>query len=254
MMFAVICANPHKSTYMKNLLLSFAMLFASTFINAQSGNVGINTTTPQATLDVNGNLKVRTVQTITSATTDHTVLLRDKSVLGDFVLKEITVGNLLNSGGSGAAYSARKTGGWSLLTLSLGSSTYPINLSGGDTRVGNSALFTNGVYTAPVSGIYDVNFGIQLSGVDLTVLSGKSLVDLKNAAVWETKPFNGVRVQIGLFPAVTIPITSTDLHTLVQLNTGDTLTFGINTGGILPVNLGVLPISSTSLKVFKVSD
>ena len=110
------------------------------------------------------------------------------------------------------------------------------------------------MYTAPISGIYDVNFEVQLSGVDLTLLSGKSLVLYKNAAVWQTKPFNGVRVEVGPFPVATIPITSTGLHSLVQLDAGDTLTFALNTGGVLPVNLGVLPVSYTSLKLFKVAD
>ena len=241
---------------MNKLLCPFVMLCVSSFIYAQSGNVGINTANPQATLDVNGNLKVRTVETITSASSDQTVLLRDKSVPGDFVLKEITVSNLLGSDGSGSssAYSAGRSGSWSLLNLNLGSSTYPINLSGSDTRIGDAALFTNGVYTAPVSGIYDVHFEIQLSGVDLTLLSGRSLVILKNGTVWDVKPFDGVRVQIGPFPVATVPITSTDLSSLVQLDTGDTLTFAINTGGVLPITLGVLPVSYTSLKLFKVSD
>lgn len=241
---------------MNKLLCPLVMLCVSTFIYAQSGNVGINTANPQATLDVNGNLKVRTVETITSATTDQTVLLRDKSVPGDFVLKEITVSNLLGSVGSdsSSAYSAGRSGSWSLLNINLGGSTYPINLSGNHTRIGDSALFTDGVYTAPISGIYDVNFEVQLSGVDLTLLSGKSLVLYKNTTVWETKPFNGVRVEIGPFPVATIPITSTGLNSLVQLNAGDTLTFAINTDGVLPVALGVLPVSYTSLKLFKVAD
>lgn len=240
---------------MNKLLCPFVMLCVSTFIYAQSGNVGINTTNPQATLDVNGNLKVRTVETVTSASTDQTVLLRDKSEPGDFVLKEITVSNLLGSAGSGStAYSAAKSGGWSLLNVNLGSSTYPINLTGSNTRIGDPTMFTNGVYTAPISGIYDVHFEIQLSGVDLTLLSGRSLVILKNGTVWDVKPFDGVRVQIGPFPVATVPITSTDLSSLVQLDSGDTLTFAINTGGVLPITLGVLPVSYTSLKLFKVSD
>lgn len=243
-----------KTKGMKKLLFSLVLLYSSTFIYSQSGNVGINTVNPQATLDVNGNLKVRTVETINSATGDQTVLLRDKSLPGDFVIKEITVGNLLNSGTSGAAYSARKTGSWQLLSVGLGGSTYPINLTGTDTRIGDPALFSEGVFTAPVSGVYNVGFEIQLSGVDLTLLSGKSLVIFKNTAVWETKPFNGVRVQVGAFPVATVPVTSTDLNTLVKLDSGDTLTFGINTGGVLPVTLGVLPVSSTSLKIFKVAD
>lgn len=244
-----------KYTSMNKLLCPLVMLCVSSIIYAQSGNVGINTTNPQATLDVNGNLKVRTVETVTSASNDQAVLLIDKSASGDFVLKEIAVSNFLGSTGAGSsAYSAHRNGSWSLLNINLGGSTYPISLSGNDTRIGDSALFTDGVYTAPISGIYDVNFEVQLSGVDLTVLSGKSLVLYKNTAVWQTKPFNGVRVEVGPLPVATIPVTSTSLHSLVQLDAGDTLTFALNTGGVLPVNLGVLPVSYTSLKLFKVAD
>lgn len=90
-----------KYTSMNKLLCPILMLCVSTFIYAQTGNVGINTTNPQATLDVNGNLKVRTVETVTSASNDQAVLLRDKSASGDFVLKEIAVSNLLGSTGAG---------------------------------------------------------------------------------------------------------------------------------------------------------
>ncbi|MGC4130323.1 MAG: hypothetical protein QM564_12380 [Bergeyella sp.] len=244
---------------MRKLTIVLGVFFIT---GAVCGQVGINTTDPKAVLDINGNLKIRTVNTVTSVTNDHYILLRDHSTAGDFEVKEISAANLLGENAdSGTAYSAAKSGSWSLLDLGIGGGWYRTNLTGStDTRVGDSSLFTNGVYTAPSAGIYKVTYELQLaSGVNLGLLTGMKLGLLKNNTLWEEKRLDGVRVELNLplgigLQVADVPVTSTTMDTLVQLSSGDTLTFAFNTNGLLPVNLGLLTGGRVSLHIYKVSD
>lgn len=242
---------------MRKLFYFFSIFFISIF-NAQ---VGINTTDPQATLDINGNLIIRTVNPLSALTNNHTVLIRDKSTSGDNEIKEINPDVLFN-GISSSVYSATKSGSFSLLELSIGGNWYKINLTGiSDTKLGNPALFTSGIYTAPQSGIYAVHYEFQLeSGANLEVLGGKKLGIIKNSTIWEEKKFDGVRVSITIPPlgptitVASVPVTSSAIQSLVSLNAGDSLTFAVNTNGVLPINLGVLTDSKVSLYIYKVSN
>ncbi len=242
---------------MKKLFHFLSVCFIPIF-NAQ---VGINTIDPKATLDINGNLIIRTVDPVSVLTSNHTLLIRDKSTPGDNEIKEINPDVLFN-GISASVYSATKNGAFSLLELSIGGSWYKVNLTGAsDTKLGNSALFTSGVYTAPQSGIYAVHYEFQLeSGANLELLGGKKLGLIKNNTVWEEKKFDGVRVSITippLGPTITlaaVPVTSSAIQSLVSLNTGDSLTFAVNTNGLLPADLGVLTNSKVNLYIYKVSN
>ncbi len=232
---------------MKNHLSLTLGLSFMTFSIAQ---VGIGTDDPQSTLDINGNVKIRTVNTVTSPTTDHGVLMIDNSVVGDNEIVQISPDNLFST--SSSAYSARKDGSWSLLSLGIsGTNWHKINLTGDDdTRVGNSALFTDGVYTAPESGIYMVTYEFQLeAGVNLDVLGNKRLGLIKNAnEIWEDKFFDAVRVEL-IVPLLAVPVTSSTISSMVELNAGETLTFAVETGG---VNLTLLTNNLVSISIFKI--
>lgn len=236
------------------ILLSFIVV---EFFNAQ---VGINTTDPKSTLDINGNLKIRTLPVVsTYPTNDQIILLVDKnSTTGDFEVKQINTDVLFNN----QAYYASKTGSWSLLSLSLGNSWYKLNLTGTtDTKVGQASQFTAGVYTAPQSGVYSVNYEIQLaSGVDIELLGGKRLGLIKNnTTVWDEKLFDAVRVAISVPPLISltlaaIPVNSTSLNSMIHLNAGETLTFAVNTSGLLPVDLGLLTNGKVNINIHKISN
>lgn len=242
---------------MGNRIFIFAIVLISNIIFAQ---VGINTTDPKATLDINGNLKIRNVTNITSVSNNHTFLVRDKTTTtGDFEIKEINSDILV--AGNANAYYASKSGSWSLLDLTIGGSWYKINLTGAnDTKLGSTTLFSNGVYTAPQAGTYTINYEFQLaSGVDIEILGGKRLGILKNNVVWDEKLFDAVRVAINVPLVLTLtlaalPVTSTTLNSLVQLAAGDTITFAVNTSGVLPVNLGVLTNAKVNVYIYKISN
>lgn len=231
---------------MKNLISLTLGLSITTLSMAQ---VGIGTDNPQATLDVNGNLKVRTINEVTELTPDRSILMIDNSITGDSEVVRISPDVLIS--GSGRAYSARKDGGWSLLSLGIGGTNwYKINITGAtDTRVGNPDLFVDGVFTAVESGIYLVNYEFQLdAGVNLDVLGNKRLGLIKNVnEIWEDKVFDAVRVEL-IVPLLAVPVTSSSITSLVELNAGETLTFAVETGG---ATLTLLTDNSVSLSIIK---
>lgn len=98
-----------------------------------------------------------------------------------------------------------------------------------------------------------VNYEFQLqSGVNINLLGNKRLGLIKNGDVIQEKEFDAVRVVVaGIINLATVPVTSTNLSSLVQLNAGDTLTFAVETGG---VDLGLLTDNKVSLYVYKVAN
>ena len=233
---------------MKNYLL----IILVSGIYTSNAQVGVGTDNPQATLDVNGNLKVRGITEVPAITSSHSIVLRDTSVSGDNEFVEISSDNFFASGSS--AYSAQKEGNWSLLDLGIsGTNWYKINITGTDTKIGDPGLFTDGVFTAPQSGIYMVNYEFQMqAGVDIELLGNKKLGLIKNGnTVWDEKLFDAVRVSLLGFTLAAIPVTSSSMSTLVQLNAGETLTFAVDTGG---VDLGLLTDNKVSLYIYKISN
>ncbi len=241
----------------KSNFLTLIFIFSYCSLFAQ---VGIGTDNPLATLDVNGTLKVRDIPVRTSITNEQAVLMVDKSIPGDFIFAQITkedlAASLGNSFFSGSAYGARKTGGWSLLNLGIsGTNWYKINLTGvSDTYLGDPANFVNGVFTAPSTGIYSVTYEFQLQGgIDLSVLGSKQLGLIRNGnEIVSQKMFDAVRVYaFGVIDIASVPLSSTTLTSLVELDEGETLTFAVETGG---VSLSLLTSNKVSLAIHKVSN
>ncbi|WP_426277497.1 hypothetical protein ACN9MN_18505 [Chryseobacterium sp. S-02] len=267
--------------------LIFLGLFATGF--SQTGNVGINTTTPTATLDVNGNptdvTKVDgfippritgnqlaakdsmygtnqngTIVYVTSSVTTPTPKTTNITSAGYYFYDSLSstwkslTGNSSSGTGSGTALYAMKDGAWSLLNLGIsGTNWSKISLTSTDVKAGNQALLVNGVYTAPEAGLYEVNYEFQLEGgVDLSLLGSKVLGIIKNGTtVYETKIFDAVRVSILGVTLASVPVTSSSLNTMIQLNAGETVTFAVETGG---VNLGLLTDGKAKVSVSKISN
>lgn len=233
---------------MRTKLLLICKMIIAVFIQAQ---VGINTSDPKATLDINGNIKIRTLPTVSSIGTNQSILVHDRSASGDFEVKEISADNLLGSYASNAYY-ASKTGGWALVDLGLGNSWSKVNLTGtADTKLGNAANFTAGVYTAPQAGVYLVSYEFHFNaGVNLEILGGKRLGILKNNVVYDDKIFDGVRIAL-VVPVASAPITSTELSSLVQLAANDKLTFAVNVSGLVAADLALLTNARVNIKIHR---
>lgn len=157
---------------------------------------------------------------------------------------------------AGDAYYASKTGGWTLVNLALGNSWQKVGLTGNtDTKLGNPAIFTDGVYTAPSTGTYSVSYELQFSGVDLNLLGGKSLGLVKNGTtLWDSKNLDAVRVELLNITLASVPLTSTILTSFVQLNSNDTLAFAVNTNGLAQVGVTLLTTAKVNIRIHKISN
>lgn len=241
---------------MKKHLFSLTLILGCSV--AATAQIGIGTDDPQATLDINGNLKIRTIPEVTTISNDHYILMQNANAAGDQEIIRISPDNF-SSPSSATAYAAEKTGGWSLIQLGIAEPNwYKINLTGADdTRIGDPASFVDGVFTAPSSGIYQVKYGFQLSGgVDISVLGSKRLGLIRNGLeITDQKIFDAVRVAFTVLgidiELASVPVTTSSIDTLVELNQGDTLTFAVETGG---VNLNLLTQNQVSLYLYKISN
>ncbi len=239
----------------------FSIFVVFVLTNILFAQVGINTSDPKSTLDINGNLKIRSVSNLPALNSNHTVLIRDKtSTTGDFEVKEVNSDFLVVNNGNASVYYASGTGAGSLVSLTIPGVTgwARISLLGAVVKLGSSSLFTNGSYTAPQPGIYMVNYEFQLeSGVDIEVLGGKKIGIVKNSTIlWDEKYFDAVRVAVVVPPLINltlaaVPVTSTSMTSLMQLNTGDTISFAINTGG---VNISLLENAKIKVYIYKISN
>ncbi|WP_347216535.1 hypothetical protein [Chryseobacterium sp.] len=158
------------------------------------------------------------------------------------------------SAGSGTGLYASRDGAWSLINLGIaGTNWNKINLTSTDTKTGIPSLLNNGVYTAPKTGLYDIKYEVQLEGgVDLNLLGGKSLGIIKNTnVVFDQKVFDAVRVSLLNITLAAVPVTSTTMNTLIHLNAGETITFAVETGG---VNLNLLTDGKVTVSVYRVSE
>lgn len=229
--------------------LIFLGLFATGI--AQTGNVGINTTTPSATLDVNGNAKIRT--TPSSAT------LTGHQVLGiDATTKEVKSldPSLFSTNTNTTIYEARKSTGVSLLNLGLFNADYrTLNFVQTDTTVGDPTLITNASnsYTVPSNGVYAIAFNFRFgTGLEASVLSGvPSAAILKTtgttSTILEEKPFSGLNLIVA-----NVTLSDTHINSLYTLQAGDKISFGLVGGGLL--NLGLLGSMTTSFHIYKISN
>ncbi|MBL3547297.1 hypothetical protein [Chryseobacterium sp. KMC2] len=264
----------------KRLFLAYS-LGVSSILYAQ---VGINTPTPYSTLDIVGKPEITTsmdgllpprltgdqlkAKDAIYGINQNGVIVYVTSAVGISTPKTMNVTmpgyyyynapnntwTAFSSGGTGTALYASRSGAWSLVSLGIsGTNWNKISLTSTDTKTGISTLINNGVYTAPKSGLYAVKYEVQLEGgVDLGILGGKSLGILKNGnSIFERKVFDAVRVSILGVTLASVPVTSTTLETMIQLNAGETITFAVETGG---VNLTLLTDSKVSVSVHKVSE
>ena len=230
------------------------------------GQVGIGTDTPQAALDINGNIKIREVSVAQSLAEDQTVLFIDNTNLGDFEVKKVTTEGLAETLSTHlsssikfeGAYSAYKSSGISLLTASIFQNYQPVIFSDTDRIAGDPDLFvsntSNSYYEVPSDGLYHVSFSFTYgTGLLVGLLSGTPSIGIikRNASdgnfvVILSKDFAGINLGLA-----NITLSSADLTSIFELKAGDRLYFGVMRDG---VNLNLLSSSKASLSIFKVSN
>lgn len=241
----VVTANNGLTKTGDNIALGGNLTASTTVTTTAANDLTIATTAAGTT----GKLKVTGL-----AATTAVQLPTDKIIVQDAagVLKTANVSDFARTKNT-TVYRAENDGAWSLLGLTIGGTNWSkINLQTGDTKLGDPTLFSNGNYTVPSTGIYAVNFEVQLEGgVDLGVLGGRNVAILKNNTILEQKIVDAVRVSILGITLASVPVTSTSINTLHSLTAGDVISFGAE-GSVL--DLGLLTDGKVSIHIYKISD
>lgn len=248
---------------MKTKIFSALLALMAIPMFAQSGWIGINTPTPQATLDVNGTMKLRATP-VAPALPGYQILAVNKNAGGDLEVAEVdpqlianlSVTQVSNSVGT-TLYSAKKTTGVNLLGLTFLTNWRQIQFLPAERTAGNAVLLnsTDNSYVVPSNGTYAVGFYFRYgTGVQATLLSGGTpgvgILKTTGATttVLDTREFNGV----SLAGLASITLSESHINSLYPLLAGDKLYFGIVNSGLL--SAGLLSSSTASFFVYKVSN
>lgn len=207
--------------------ITFYLLTFPVLVWAQ---VGIETTSPTATLDVNGNFRIRqtTTNTNEAAAKDSVLIVNNKGDVARVTSKQI-VNSYLKSFVKGSfSNTADKN-------LSLSSGTQHIPFDYEEFDYNNEFNTGTHTFTAKQNGVYAVSVQIKTNSA-VSVATNLGVAIQKNATVIARNGFANIGVTVLFITLnVTPPFRST--QTLVQLDTGDTIQFSLYSDLI---NIGIL--------------
>lgn len=218
---------------MKSLLTLIFIFYNITFIYSQ---VGVNTTTPQATLDINGNVMIRNVDPVTNPT-DRNLAAQDSILVrSNNEVMRVSSSDVLN-----ATLKTAVKGGFTnatSATLVLSSTYTQIPFDSEEFDLNDEYDPATHTFTAKQDGIYTIKVRINASNsINASINYGVCI--RKNGVVVARENFANITVDV-VFPELTVgiitipeidllelPVTPPvrKVESLEQLNTGDTITF-----------------------------
>ena len=203
---------------MKNKLLFIFVILLSSF-NLYS-QVGIGTVNPTATLDVNGDLRIRTItEELDIALAKDSVLVISRDGIVKRIPSKIIISSALKTAVKG------NFSGTGTLNLALGDGlTYTdIPFNNEEFDINNEYDTTTNLFTAKEDGIFEISVQINSSS-GIAASTNYGVCILKNGSVVAKENYANINVSVlTLNLDVTPPVRKT--NTLVQLNTGDEISF-----------------------------
>ncbi|RRJ90488.1 hypothetical protein [Flavobacterium macacae] len=181
--------------------------------------IGIETAQPTAMLDINGNMRIRNIPSISR-----------ESVAKDSILTSNITGNSHRVSSKTVVYSHKKSyvagffAGGESPSLSLTSSRAKIPFNAKEIDLNNDFNVLTNTFTAPHSGIYRI--GVQIvstSAVGVTTDFGVQIVK-NGTAILARSSFANIGVVV-LFVNINVTQPLRNLSTTVSLNAGETITF-----------------------------
>lgn len=233
---------------MKTKIYSLIAAFATLPLFSQ---VGINTSTPAATLDVNGTLKVRDTPAAPALAGYQILGLNQSSTQVSTVDPQLLIAA---SRVDPSIYSAKKVNNVSLLSLGAFGDFKPVNFSSTERTIGSASLFddTGSAYVIPSTGVYALTYSFRFgTGLQASVLASGVGIGLARTrsgttTLIDSRPFTGVSIL-----AAGITISDTSISSLYSFQAGDRITFGFLDPGI---TLTLLSSSVASFYIYKVSN
>lgn len=214
--------------------------------------VGINTTNPTATLDVNGTLRVRDTPTATTVS-GYQILAQDNASTEVYKIDPLLL--MASSGGvNTTVFAAKKSTTLSALSITFPGGFKALNFKAADRSIGNAALFddNDSSYIIPSNGVYAIGFSFKYStGLVASVLSeggiGIARTRSGTSAIIDSSMFSGLNILV-----TGLSIADTRINSLYSFQAGDKINFGTIETGLL--SLGALSTSNASIYIYKVSD
>ncbi len=198
---------------MKRLSYLFFLISIPVF-----SQVGIGTTNPTAALDVNGNLRIRSIQeeTIPEIATDSVLVMSRDGTVNRIASKTIYESNIKT------AVKGHFTGSGNI-GISLGSNVAKIPFNAEEFDLNDEFNTTTNTFTAKQDGIYQVYAQMNSSG-GLSISTNHGIRILKGTEVIAQENFANINIDVLLLDInITPPIRS--VQTLVQLAEGETISF-----------------------------
>lgn len=228
------------------------LILALSSISAFS-QVGINTTTPTATLDVNGTAKIRDTP-LSPTLTNTQIMAVDQST---FQVVKVNPQTIYDGTVNSSVYAAKKTASITLLNLGIFPAGFQVvNFLQSERNVGTASLFsdTDNSYTIPSAGVYAVGYSFRLgTGLQASLLTGGPGIGILRtragvATIIDSRPFSGLTVPLVL----SLTISESNINSLYTFQAGDKISFGLTDSGV--INAGLLGSSIGSFYIYKVSN
>lgn len=230
---------------------SLLILAGFCFLQGNSQNVGINTTTPEASLDVNGNLRIQDVPISSAAASQKFLVLDSNNKV------EQVYGNYASAVNTTIAKASKKNG-FNLLTATTYLTWQKIDFDVTSINPGNNFKTIGSFYKVPSDGIYEVTYYFKYgTGLTASLLSSTKIGILKKTgsefSVLDERKFEGVSIGLGItgFNVLELAISSSTINSIYVLNKNDELSFEIVKGAI---ELGILNSSSSEVIIKKISN
>jgi hypothetical protein len=229
----------------------YSLLLALSAIPVFS-QVGINTSTPGATLDVNGNIKVRNIPT--SPTLPGYQILAINSGTTEFT--QVDPQLIWNTSTNPTLYAAKKLSDITLLSLALFPTGFrAVNFLAAERSLGSAALFsdTDNTYTIPSNGVYAVGFSFRYgTGLQASILANSPGIGILRtragvSTIIDSRAFSGANLIL-----LSLTISETSLNSVYTFQEGDKVSFGLT--GSTALNVGLLGSSTGSFFIYKVSN
>lgn len=235
---------------MKTKIYSLMVAFATLPLFSQ---VGINTASPSATLDVNGTLKVRDTPAAPALAGYQILGVNQGTTQVYTVDPQLLIGAAnVNSG----MYSAKKTAGISLVDLSLFPASFkPVNFLTNERTIGSAAMFSeaDGAFIIPSTGVYMIGFNFRYgTGLQATLgVSGYGIGIARTregvGTIIDSRPFTGIDLLVAK-----ITISEANINSLYSFQANDKVSFGITGNNVL--SLAIASGSVSSFYIYKVSN
>jgi hypothetical protein len=245
---------------MKTKICSAILCIIFNFVFSQ---IGINTSDPQATLDVNGTMKLRSTP-VAPALPGYQILAVNLNTSGDFQVAQVNpqliidsaINTMNTTNVNASVYAAKKTTGINLLTVGVFPSGFrPVNFLQAERSLGTASLFsdTDHTYTVPTNGVYAIGFSFRYgTGLQAALLSNSPGVGILRtragvATIIDSRTFSGANLIV-----LSLTISEATVNSLYTLQAGDKIAFGLTGSSLL--DAGLLGSSTGSFYIYKVSN